>query len=109
MAVVVGPDAADPRPGAINAIDGFDTYKMLVERFEELHDVKIFGSAHLSFYMGAGAGSRLLTPEDFAGRKIRSMSPVENARALGLGREPPPPWPSAKCRRRWRPASSTGC
>ena len=87
MAVVVGPMLLTT-PGAIDAIDGFETYAMLVKRFEELHDIKIFGSAHLSFYMGAGSGSRLLKPEDFAGRKIRSMSPVENAALSAWGANP---------------------
>jgi len=87
MSVVVGPMLLTT-PGAIDALDDFDTYKMLAKRFEELHDIKLFGSAHLSFYMGAGSGSRLLKPEDFAGRKIRSMSPVENAALSAWGANP---------------------
>ena len=103
MAVVVGPMLLTT-PGAIDSIEGFDTYKMLVKRFEELHDIKIFGHAHLSFYMGAGSGSRLLKPDDFAGRKIRSMSPVENAALSAWGAKPH----HHGLRRRSAPALETG-
>jgi TRAP-type C4-dicarboxylate transport system substrate-binding protein len=82
--VVVGPMLLTT-PGAINAIDGFDTFKMLKERFNKVHGVKVFGSAHLSFYMGAGSGSRLISPDDFKGKKIRSMGPAENAMLRAFG------------------------
>tara|TARA_B100001964_G_scaffold38104_2_gene41406 strand:- start:135 stop:1283 length:1149 start_codon:yes stop_codon:yes gene_type:complete len=88
MNLVVGPQLLTT-PGAINALDSFDTYAMLTKRFSEVHDIKIFGSGHLSMYMGAGAvESRMLEPKDFAGKKIRSMGPAENALLKALGANP---------------------
>jgi TRAP-type C4-dicarboxylate transport system substrate-binding protein len=81
MSVVVGPMLLTT-PGAIDKFDKTETFKMLVGRFDKLHGGKVFGAGDLSYYMGAGSGSRLLTPDDFAGKKIRSMGPAENA-ALG--------------------------
>lgn len=85
--VVVGPMLLTT-PGAINSLDTFETYKMLQKRFNDVHDVTIFGTAHLSFYMGAGAGFRLLSPDDFSGKKIRSMGPAENAMLRAFGANP---------------------
>ena len=85
--VVLGPMLLTT-PGAINAIDSFETFKMLQKRFNEVHDITIFGSAHLSFYMGAGSGSRLMKPDDFKGKKIRSMGPAENAMLRAFGANP---------------------
>ena len=85
--VVLGPMLLTA-PGAINAIDSFETFKMLQARFNKVHDVTIFGSAHLSFYMGAGSGSRLMKPDDFKGKKIRSMGPAENAMLRAFGANP---------------------
>ena len=85
--VVVGPMLLTT-PGAINALDRFETFQMLKDRFNKVHGVKLFGSAHLSFYMGAGSGSRLLKPEDFAGKKMRSMGPAENAMLRAFGSNP---------------------
>lgn len=85
--VVIGPQLLST-PGAINALDSFETFKMLQDRFAKVHDVKIFASAHLSMYMGAGAGFRLLKPEDFENRKIRSMGPAENAALKAWGANP---------------------
>ncbi len=87
MSVVVGPMLLTT-PGAIGQFDEFETYKMLVDRFDKLHGVKIFGSGDLSYFMGAGAGSRLLTPDDFSGKKIRSMGPAENAALSAWGANP---------------------
>jgi TRAP-type C4-dicarboxylate transport system substrate-binding protein len=87
MSVVVGPMLMTT-PGAINSLDETETYKMLVSRFEKRHGMKILGSMHLSFYMGAGSGSRLLKPADFAGKKIRSMGPAENAALSAWGANP---------------------
>ncbi|MEM7405139.1 MAG: TRAP transporter substrate-binding protein DctP [Pseudomonadota bacterium] len=87
MSVVVGPMLLTTA-GAINDLDNFDTYKMLAKRFNDIHEVKVFGSAHLSFYMGAGSGSRLLQPADFKGKKIRSMGPAENAMLSAFGANP---------------------
>lgn len=74
--------------GAINELDNFESFKQVQERFEKKHDVTIFGTAHLSFYMGAGAGFRLLNPDDFKGKKIRSMGPAENAMLGAFGANP---------------------
>lgn len=87
MSVVVGPMLLTTA-GAINELDNFETYKMLVKRFDDIHGIKIFGSAHLSFYMGAGSGNRLLSPQDFSGKKIRSMGPAENAMLSAFGANP---------------------
>jgi TRAP-type C4-dicarboxylate transport system substrate-binding protein len=87
MSVVVGPMLLTT-PGAINELDSFETYKMLGKRFNDIHDIKLFGSAHLSFYMGAGAKFRLLSPDDFDGKKIRSMGPAENAMLGAFGANP---------------------
>ena len=85
--VVVGPMLLTT-PGAIEALDRFETLEMLKKRFNDIHDITIFGTAHLSFYMGAGSGQRLLKPEDFAGKKIRSMGPAENAMLKAFGANP---------------------
>lgn len=87
MSVVVGPMLLTT-PGAIDKIDQTETFKMLVGRFDKLHGVKIFGAGDLSYYMGAGSGSRLLGPDDFAGKKIRSMGPAENAALSAWGANP---------------------
>lgn len=87
MSVVVGPMLLTT-PGAIGKFDTTETFKMLQGRFEKLHGVKIFGSGDLSYYMGAGSGSRLLKPADFAGKKIRSMGPAENAALSAWGASP---------------------
>lgn len=87
MSVVVGPMLLTTT-GAVNELDNFETYKMLAQRFNDIHDITLFGSAHLSFYMGAGSGSRLLAPEDFEGKKIRSMGPAENAMLSAFGANP---------------------
>ena len=86
--VVVGPMLLTT-PGAINQLDNFETYKMLVSRFNDIHDVKLFGTAHLSFYMGVGAkAGRLIAPSDFADKKMRSMGPAENAMLSAFGANP---------------------
>jgi len=87
MNVVIGPQLMTT-PGAINSLDQFETFRMLVDRFDKVHKVKLFGSAHLSFYMGAGGRQRLISPDDFAGKKIRSMGPAENAMLSAFGASP---------------------
>lgn len=84
MSVVVGPQLLTTA-GAVNALDDTKTFKMLAKRFDEIHGVKLLGSAHLSFYMGAGGRERLISPDDFAGKKIRSMGPAENAMLGAFG------------------------
>ncbi|MEM7684749.1 MAG: TRAP transporter substrate-binding protein [Paracoccaceae bacterium] len=86
--VVVGPMLLTT-PGAINSLDEFETYKMLEKRFNDIHDVKLFGTAHLSFYMGVGAkAGRLIAPSDFEEKKMRSMGPAENAMLSAFGSNP---------------------
>lgn len=87
MNVVAGPMLVTT-PGALEQLDSFETVQMLKERFAEVHDVKVFGTAHMSMYMGAGASERLRTADDFAGRKIRSMGPAENAALSAWGASP---------------------
>jgi TRAP-type C4-dicarboxylate transport system substrate-binding protein len=87
MAVPVGPMMLTT-PGAVEQIDSFETTKMLFERLEKHHDIKAFGTAHLSFFLGAGARQRLRSPEDFKGKKIRSFGPVENAALEAWGASP---------------------
>ena len=65
-------------PGAMNEVDNFETYKFVTKRFADVHGVKLFGTGHLSMYVGVGAGQRLLKPDDFKGKKIRSTGPAEN-------------------------------
>ncbi len=87
MNLVVGPQLLTT-PGAISGLETTETYKFLVDRFNKVHDVHVFGAGHLSMYMGAGAGARLLSPDDFSGKKIRSMGPAENALLAALGANP---------------------
>lgn len=75
--------------GAIDSVDKTETFATLVEHFDKVHDITIFGAGHLSMYMGAGAVSgRLIEPSDFAGKKMRSMGPAENALLSALGSSP---------------------
>ena len=72
-------------PGAMNAVDNFETYKFLKKRFADVHGIKLFGTGHLSLYVGVGAGQRLLKPDDFKGKKIRSTGPAENVALQAWG------------------------
>ncbi len=75
--------------GAIDAVDTTKTFKALAAHFNKVHDITIYGAGHLSMYMGAGAvKARLIGPADFAGKKIRSMGPAENALLSALGANP---------------------
>jgi TRAP-type C4-dicarboxylate transport system substrate-binding protein len=87
MNVVAGPMLLTT-PGAMEQLDKFESVGVLRKRFEELHGVKMFGTAHLSMFMGAGAKKRLRSPDDFKGRKIRSMGPAENAALSAWGASP---------------------
>ena len=87
MNVVIGPQLMTT-PGAIDALDKFETVGMLRDRLEKIHDIKVFGTAHMSMYMGAGAGKRIVSPDDFTGKKIRSMGPAENAALKAWGANP---------------------
>ena len=76
-------------PGAMQGLDGTKTYAQLKKVFNDRHGITLFGSGHLSMYMGAGAvKGRMLVPADFAGKKIRSMGPAENALLSSLGANP---------------------
>ena len=77
MAAVNGPMLLTT-PGAMNQLDNFSTFKALVKRFKDVHGIKIFGSGHLSMYIGVGGGVPLREVKDFAGKKLRSMGPAEN-------------------------------
>ena len=77
MMAVVGPGILTT-PGAVDNFDKTQTYKMLVERLEKRQAIKVFGAGQMSFGMGVGAKKRYVKPEDFTGRKIRSMGPAEN-------------------------------
>ncbi len=75
--------------GAIDGVDSTKTFADLVEQFDKVHGITMFGAGHLSMYMGAGAvEKRLVAPEDFAGKKMRSMGPAENALLSSLGANP---------------------
>lgn len=87
MNLVVGPMLLTT-VGAANELDNFETFKMLRKHFNDVHDIKLFGSAHLSFYMGLAADSRLLVPDDFKGRKMRSNTPAANGVLSALGANP---------------------
>lgn len=87
MNVVAGPMLLTT-PAAMEQFDKFETVTMLKERFAKLHNVKVFGTAHMSMYMGAGAKSRLQKPDDLKARKIRSMGPAENAALSAWGASP---------------------
>jgi len=75
--------------GAIDAVDKTKTFNELATHFNKAHDITIMGAGHLSMYMGAGAvKGRLIGPADFAGKKMRSMGPAENALLSALGANP---------------------
>jgi C4-dicarboxylate-binding protein DctP len=75
--------------GAIDGVDSTKTFAELAAHFDKVHDITMFGAGHLSMYMGAGAvESRMIAPEDFAGKKMRSMGPAENALLSSLGANP---------------------
>ncbi len=75
--------------GAIDSVDKTETYAALADVFNKKHDITLMGAGHLSMYMGAGAVEKRLTaPEDFAGKKMRSMGPAENALLSSLGSNP---------------------
>jgi TRAP-type C4-dicarboxylate transport system substrate-binding protein len=78
MMAVVGPGVLTT-VGAVDSIDKTQTFQMLVDRLETVQGIKAFGAGHMSFGMGVGGKKRYLAPADFAGRKVRSMGPVENA------------------------------
>jgi TRAP-type C4-dicarboxylate transport system substrate-binding protein len=77
MMAVVGPGVLT----TVGAVDNFEktkTYQYLVDRLQKQQAIKVFGAGHMSFGMGVGGKKRYVKPEDFAGRKVRSMGPAEN-------------------------------
>ena len=75
---IVGPGVLTT-VGAVDSLEKTKTYQMLVDRLEKRQLIKVFGAGHMSFGMGVGAKRRYVKPEDFTGKKVRSMGPVENA------------------------------
>jgi len=87
MNVVAGPMLLTT-PAAMEQFDKLETVSMLKQRFAKMHNVEVFGTAHMSMYMGAGAKQRLRSPDDLKGRKVRSMGPAENAALSAWGASP---------------------
>jgi TRAP-type C4-dicarboxylate transport system substrate-binding protein len=87
MSVVVGPMQLTT-PGSVEQMDSFETTQMLFDRLEKEHGVKVFGTGHLSFFIGVGSSERLRAPKDFTDKKIRSFGPVENAALAAWGASP---------------------
>ena len=77
MMTIVGPGVLTT-VGAVENLEKTKTYQMLVDRLAKNQRIKVFGIGHMSFGMGVGGKKRYIKPADFAGRKIRSMGPVEN-------------------------------
>jgi len=77
MMSLVGPGVLTT-VGAVDNLEKTKTYQMLVDRLSKNQAIKVFGLGHMSFGMGVGGKKRYLKPADFAGRKVRSMGPVEN-------------------------------
>ena len=75
---VVGPGVLTT-VGAVDSLEKTKTYQMLVDRLAKRQAIKVFGVGHMSFGMGIGGKRRYVKPEDFSGKKMRSMGPVENA------------------------------
>ena len=75
---VVGPGVLTT-VGAVDSLEKTSTYQMLVERLAKRQAIKVFGVGHMSFGMGVGGKRRYSKPDDFTGKKVRSMGPVENA------------------------------
>src|SRR5688500_16779771 len=65
--------------GAVDQLEKTQTYQVLIERLQKNQAIKVFGAGHMSFGMGVGGKKRYTKPEDFTGRKVRSMGPVDNA------------------------------
>jgi C4-dicarboxylate-binding protein DctP len=78
MMTVVGPGVLTT-VGAVDNLEKTKTFQMLVERLAKNQNIKVFGAGQMSFGMGVGGKKRYLNPDDFTGRKVRSMGPVENA------------------------------
>jgi TRAP-type C4-dicarboxylate transport system substrate-binding protein len=64
--------------GAVDNLDKTKTYQMLIDRLQKRQLITVFGVGHMSFGMGVGGKKRYAKPEDFVGKKVRSMGPAEN-------------------------------
>ena len=78
MMAVVGPGVLTT-VGAVDSLEKTKTFQILVDRLEKKQLIKVFGAGHMSFGMGVGGKKRYAKPDDFTGKKVRSMGPVENA------------------------------
>jgi TRAP-type C4-dicarboxylate transport system substrate-binding protein len=78
MMTVVGPGVLTT-VGAVDSLEKTKTFQMLVDRLAKNQAIKVFGVGHMSFGMGVGGKKRYVKPDDFVGKKVRSMGPVENA------------------------------
>jgi TRAP-type C4-dicarboxylate transport system substrate-binding protein len=87
MMTVVGPGVMTT-VGAVDSFEKTKTYQMLVERLAKNQAIKVFGAGQMSFGMGVGGKKRYLAPADYAGRKVRSMGPVENASLMSWKANP---------------------
>ena len=87
MMTLVGPGVLTT-VGAVDNLDKTKTYQMLVDRLEKKQLIKVFGVGHMSFGMGVGGKRRYSKPDDFNGKKVRSMGPVENASLLAWKASP---------------------
>jgi TRAP-type C4-dicarboxylate transport system substrate-binding protein len=63
----------------VDNLEKTKTYQMLIDRLQKKQLITVFGVGHMSFGMGVGGKKRYVKPEDFNGKKVRSMGPVENA------------------------------
>jgi TRAP-type C4-dicarboxylate transport system substrate-binding protein len=77
MMAVVGPGILTT-VGAVDNIEKTQTFQTLAQRLEKNQRIKVFGAGHMSFGMGVGGKRRYAKPEDFSGKKVRSMGPAEN-------------------------------
>ena len=104
MMTVVGPGILT----TVGAVDNFDKTKPTRCSSSGCREpaIKVFGAAHMSFGMGVGGKKRYVKPEDFVGRKVRSMGPAENP-VLESWKASPVVMAFGECRPRWNPASST--
>jgi C4-dicarboxylate-binding protein DctP len=78
MMSLVGPGVLTT-VGAVDNLEKTKTYQMLIDRLQKKQLITVFGVGHMSFGMGVGGKKRYVKPEDFNGKKVRSMGPVENA------------------------------
>jgi TRAP-type C4-dicarboxylate transport system substrate-binding protein len=77
LMAVVGPGILTT-VGAVDDLEKTRTFQMLVDRLQKNQAIKVFGAGHMSFGMGVGGKRRYVKPEDFNGKKVRSMGPAEN-------------------------------